>query len=90
MAGRVFRVALAAFALAPSCGFPHPDRVPDDGPINDSRMNDSSTTSSDVTGGITAAGGILMAGDVAVVDDGLETADSTCAGSLCVSGGVTP
>ena len=100
MAGRVFGVAFAAFALALSCGFPHPDRVPGDSPLSDSLtrdspmsdspMNDSPSASSDFTGGITVAGGILTAGEVAVVDDGLETADWSCAGSICVSGGVTP
>lgn len=86
---------IAAFALALSCGFPRPDRVPSDSPPSDSPprdspMSDSPSGSSDFTGGITVAGGILTSGDVAVVDDGLETADWSCAGSLCVSGGVTP
>jgi hypothetical protein len=75
------RLMLVTTFVAAACGFPEPDGPTPDGAV------DPGTT---LVGAITTGGGVLESGALSIVDDGLELADSSCAGDSCVWGGLTP
>jgi hypothetical protein len=94
-------IALAALALAGSCGFERPDRLDMDGATIDATLDDgppaidapaidAPATGQQLTGGITVTGGISTAGSLRLVDDGVEGVGRSCAGALCVTGFLGP
>lgn len=86
--------ALAAILLiyATSCGFSEPDGPPVaevDAPM-EPPPPDATPTGLVLVGTLATGGGTFANGTVAIVDDGLEAFDRSCAATLCVTGGVAP
>ena len=85
------RTVFFVLALA-SCGFPEPARAPEDAGIPDAPPDTppDAPGADDFTGGISVGGGVMQAGTIAVIDDGIEAADPACKEQICTTGGIEP
>jgi hypothetical protein len=81
------RTMIFLLAIA-SCSFPEPARAPDDATVPDAPPDAPGTD--DFTGAISVTGGVMQAGTIAVIDDGIEGADAACNEQICTTGGIAP
>ncbi len=82
------RVLVITLALT-SCSFPEPTRAPDATGVEPDAPPET-PGADDFSGTISAGGGVLQTGTIAVIDDGLESAEPACAEQICTTGGISP